>query len=546
MAEEKPKIKTEQQNPYSPPTSDPAGNDSSQVNWGAFTAKLFVLILVSCGIAWASTMKLGLDKVPGIVVGSAFCGLGIFALLKLHDAPRDVWVTYGLKLLSVTAYKILNFTLATWLAIDLGFEKQTAFYIITGWSLFMTAATILCGSITDVLGLRKTLFIGIFLCVVSRFMMVTLDNRMLILIFAMIPLAVGEAFCTPVLVAALRKFTKPSQRTVAFSLFYALMNFGFMVGYFTSDAVSKSVLNQEGAMLNLLGLQMTQYQALLFTSMAIELLMIPLVFVMSKVKVEADPALAELNYIDGVVHTTKKAAADVTALLSSLLASKGFGRLLVFLLLIGLLKVVFNVMDYVLPTFTKQELGEGVNTGRFNAVNGILILVLAPAIGLLTQRFTAYSMVILGGFITAASFLFIATPPQAFQGAADGWLGKLIGHGYMQLEGAVHPYYVMIVLWQVVFSIGEAFYSPRVYEYAAAIAPKGQEASYSSLSYIPLLLGKLITGAAFGGLLERYCPAEGPRNPAMMWTIIGSMVLIAPVGLLLLRAQIRVKEEGRE
>ena len=517
-----------------------------ELQLGPFIVKLLILLAVSAGIAWASAMKLNLGNVPGIVVGSAFCGLGIFALLKLDGAPRDVWVTYGLKLFSVTAYKILNFTLASWLAVDLGFDKQHAFYIITGWSLFMTAATIICGSITDVLGLRKTLLIGITLCVLSRFLMISLDNKWLILGCAMIPLAVGEAFCTPVLVAALRKFTLPSQRTVAFSLFYALMNFGFMVGYFTSDAVSKTVLKMDGGIFTLLGLQMTQYQALLFTSMSVELLMIPLVLLMRKVEEVKDEALSKMGYWQGLGHTTLQAARDVKRIFASLLGTKNFERLLIFLLLIGLLKVVFNVMDYVLPTFTEQELGKGVNTGRFNAVNGILILILAPAIGLLTQKCTAYTMVILGGFITAASFLFVALPPEVFQGAANGWLGKVIGNGYMELKGTVHPYYVMIVLWQVVFSIGEAFYSPRVYEYAAAIAPAGQEASYSSLSYIPLLLGKLITGAAFGGLLARYCPAEGPRNPAMMWTIIGSMVLIAPVGLLLLRSKIRVKEEGRE
>jgi hypothetical protein len=31
-----------------------------------------------------------------------------------------------------------------------------------------------------------------------------------------------------------------------------------------------------------------------------------------------------------------------------------------------------------------------------------------------------------------------------------------------------------------------------------------------------------------------------------MWLIIGLMVLVAPVGLLLFRRYIRVKEEGRE
>ena len=66
----------------------------------------------------------------------------------------------------------------------------------------------------------------------------------------------------------------------------------------------------------------------------------------------------------------------------------------------------------------------------------------------------------------------------------------------------------MAALYLTVFSIGEAFYSPRVYEYAAAIAPKGQEASYGSLAYLPFLVGKILVGAG-GWLLAAFCPEHG-------------------------------------
>ena len=70
----------------------------------------------------------------------------------------------------------------------------------------------------------------------------------------------------------------------------------------------------------------------------------------------------------------------------------------------------------------------------------------------------------------------------------------------------------MIALFVVLFSVGEAFYSPRVYEYAAAIAPKGLEASYSALSYVPFLLAKLLVGTFAGPLLATYCPEHGVRH----------------------------------
>jgi hypothetical protein len=129
---------------------------------------------------------------------------------------------------------------------------------------------------------------------------------------------------------------------------------------------------------------------------------------------------------------------------------------------------------------------------------------------------------------------------------ADGVLGRFIGHWYLGLEGSVHPYYVMTAIFVLFLSLGEAFYSPRVYEYAAAIAPRGQEASYAALSYIPFLLAKLLVGTVSGPLLAKYCPEVGERNSAMMWLIVALMATVAPVGLILFRKYIRVREAGRD
>ena len=93
--------------------------------------------------------------------------------------------------------------------------------------------------------------------------------------------------------------------------------------------------------------------------------------------------------------------------------------------------------------------------------------------------------------------------------------------------------------------MGEAFYSPRVYEYAAAIAPKGQEASYAALSYVPFLLAKLLIGTFSGTLLARYCPEQGVREPGTMWLFVALTATIAPVGLIALQRFIRLHEAGR-
>jgi hypothetical protein len=139
----------------------------------------------------------------------------------------------------------------------------------------------------------------------------------------------------------------------------------------------------------------------------------------------------------------------------------------------------------------------------------------------------------------------MALPTVWFEPLANGLVGDWLGHGYLGLVGSVHPYYVMIALFVVLLSCGEAFYSPRVYEYAAAIAPKGQEASYAALSYVPFLLAKLLIGTFSGILLARYCPEHGVRHAGTMWLFVALTATVAPVGLILLRRYIRVHEAGR-
>jgi len=102
----------------------------------------------------------------------------------------------------------------------------------------------------------------------------------------------------------------------------------------------------------------------------------------------------------------------------------------------------------------------------------------------------------------------------------------------------------MIALFVALLSVGEAFYSPRVYEYAAAIAPKGQEASYSALSYVPFLIGKLLVG------LSRYAagkvlPGERGETLGNLWLAVASPPQ-SRRSLIVFRKYARVHEAGRE
>jgi MFS family permease len=367
----------------------------------------------------------------------------------------------------------------------------------------------------------------------------------------LLPLAVGEALGTPVLIAATRRYSTTAQRSISFSLIYMVMNVGYWVAARIFDYVRHSL--GEHGQLNVVGIQISTYRTLFLVSLGIEFLLLPIIYFLRKGAEATDEGVQftgePIRYSAGTFLqrlwlTVRDSGRDTIALFKWLLGQSRFYRLLAFFLLIGFLKLIFLQMDYVFPKFGIRELGSGAPIGQLSAINYILIIILAPLVGALTQRFAAYGMVIVGGVICAASVFVMALPTDWFEMTAQGPIGQWIGHWYLGVRGSIHPYYVMIAIYISVFSVGEAFYSPRVYEYAAAIAPKGQEASYGSLAYLPFLFGKLLVGSG-GWLLAAFCPETGPRHSGMMWFIFALAASIAPIGLIAFRRYIRVQEAGR-
>jgi MFS family permease len=483
------------------------------------------------------------DNVPPVAATGLHGFLAKFTVLK--GAQRELWLTFLIKFLIYTAYSVTNKTMVLWLSKDLGFNDQAAGAIVGWvWAPAMTIFTLLAGSLTDAIGLRRTFFLGVAVCTVARTVMVTTTVPWLALTCGVLPLAVGEALGTPVLLAATRVYSTTAQRSISFSIIYALMNVGYLAAGYIFDFIRSLDLH-----LNIAGFQPTPHEQLFGVSLAFEILLFPAIYFLRRNVGREDAATEASRARSGIwsemMRTMRKGANDTAALFHRLIGQSAFYRLLAFFLLIGFLKAIFLQMDYVFPKFGDREMGLHAPVGKLAGINAILIIVLAPVVGALTQRIPSYRVVIIGSIICAAGVFIMALPTDWFVPAANSALGGALGHGYLRLTGAIHPYYVMSALYLTVFSVGEAFYSPRVYEYAASIAPPGQEASYGSLAYLPFLVGKLLVGTS-GWLLATFCPEHGPRRSDILWLIFALAASVAPIGLVLFRRYIRVPEAGRQ
>jgi len=481
--------------------------------------------------------------------------LGRFTVLR--GAPRELWVIFAVHLVGYVSYQVMNMTFVLWLSYNFGCTDQEATSWVFYWSALMTLATVFVGSFTDAIGVRKALLLSLYICVAARVVMTFVTVKWAALALGMLPVAIGEALGTPAMVAATRRFSTTAQRSISFSLFYAFMNVGFLIAVLLFDFVRQHVGDRHGQfVLPLVGIQLTSYRTLLLISLLAQCALFPLLYFGLREGVEATDEGVKIaprpsrytheKFLKALRLTLRDTARETFRIFGELWRQAGFYKFLGFLALAAFVRLIFIHMNYTYPKFGIRELGDGSPVGTLYGINAFLIIFLVPLVGALSQKVSAYKMVTIGSTIATASVFIMAMPSAWFQGIADLSVVRWLACHGLGLCGNVNPWYVMIFLFVVVLSVGESFYSPRLYEYAAAIAPKGQEGSYMSLSYLPFFLAKLGVASLSGMLLAKYCPETGPRHSQMLWLIIALTTAICPVGLITLRRWIRVPEAGRD
>ncbi len=477
----------------------------------------------------------------------------------LRTAPRELWIVYAAYVLENIAYGVgASSVLTLWLSSDLGFGDKKAGATIAVYSTLMSLMTVLVGSLTDAAGIRRTFLLGFWICLFSRIIMTASVSPMVALPFGLYLQALGLALMVPVMTAAMKRYSTAAQRSMAFALYYALQNLGFAIAGYLFDHLRNRLGEHGSWTITGLGVELSTYRVLILLSVVFTIpgLILTWFFLREGVEMtESGPRIPEQkvksrraeNPLAALWRTVRETAVKTAQIFVALWKQPSLYRFLVFMSLVIGVKLIVYHMYFTFPKFGLRELGEGAPIGRlYTVLNPVLIVLLVPICGALTQRISAYRMVMVGSFIAASSVFFLAIPPHWFAPLADGWLGHLIAHTWLGIPGAVNPLYVSICLFVVLDSVGEALWTPRLFEYAAAIAPKGQEASYMAISVLPYFAAKFVVGSMSGFLLDRYCPAVGPRDSAFMWFLIGCMAMITPIGTFLLRRYIQVQEAGRE
>ena len=176
-------------------------------------------------------------------------------------------------------------------------------------------------------------------------------------------------------------------------------------------------------------------------------------------------------------------------------------------------QTLFTYNWLVLPQYISRAFEGWI--GRYFEIasnaNPILIFFLVPIITALTQKAKVYNMMIVGTLVMAAPAFLLA----------------------------IGPYWWTLFGYIFIMTVGEAMWQPRFLQYAAEIAPEGRTGAYMGVAQLPWFLTKMLVPLLYSGwMMDRYCPAEGPKNTQFMWFVFGCIAICSTILLILARGWI--------
>lgn len=173
-------------------------------------------------------------------------------------------------------------------------------------------------------------------------------------------------------------------------------------------------------------------------------------------------------------------------------------------------QTLFTYNWFVLPAYINRAFAGWIGNYYevFSNQNPLLVFVLAPIIGVITQKRNVYDTMIWGTLIMAAPAFLLA-----------------IG---------TNP--VLLGAYIVISTIGEVMWQPRFLQYAAEIAPEGETGRYVGVAQWPWFLTKMLVPLLYSGrMMDRYCPAVGTKDTETMWLIFAFIAATSTIMLWLAR-----------
>ncbi|MGK5087445.1 MFS transporter [Bdellovibrionota bacterium FG-2] len=454
-----------------------------------------------------------------------------FAEFKvLKTASREFWLINVITFLDMLAYFSTVNIITLYLTTNVGFNDLDSGAWVGIYSLYVTAFIFGVGAVCDVIGIKKSYYIGIILLIISRFGMGVAPNFLTgetlkhVVVVFLLMMSLGIAFMGPIHNTAMRRFTTKENRSTGFNVYYLIMNVGaIFAGFAVTDGFRNWLGDVKG-----------------------NLAIMDFAFVMYLICFVCTWLINENNYSDQSERTDTKELLKTRPLqvFLSVWKEKPFRRLVLFLMFTIGVRLVFTHQFLVMPKYYTRVLYGDFDLGLANSINPFIIIVGLILLIPIINKFDTFKLIVVGMAVSASSLIFMALPIQWF----------LAVPGIHNLSQA----YKFVIFAQItVFALGELLFSPRFTEYIAVVAPNDKVASYMSLAALPMFIAKPINGFISGILVAGFS-YEGIRakidsgniaygdSPEFMWLVYFGAALISPIAVIAMKRVLTSSHEEKK
>ncbi|MGA7992222.1 MAG: MFS transporter [Thermoanaerobaculia bacterium] len=381
---------------------------------------------------------------------------------------RTFWVANVLELFERFAFYGSKAVLAVYLnrAVGLG---TTGNDLVGIYGMLVFGLPIFAGVAVDRFGFKRSL-LACFSIFCAGYTLISLAGlpagqplvealgKKAFVVLALVVTSIGGSLIKPCVVGTVARTTTVETKSLGYSIYYTLVNFG---GFF-GPILASEVRTRWGI------------AEVLLMSAAVSgaLVLGTLLFY----KEPAGPR-------EG--RTLARVVSDATTVLRN-------ARFLAFLVIFSGFWIMFWQVFYALPFYVTDVL----KIERFELLETVdalgIIFLSVPATALMKRVRPIRAMA--GGFAVASASWLVITLSQSWQG---------------------------VVVAMLLFALGESMQAPRFYEYVADLAPEGQTGTYMGFAFLPVAIGAFVAGHLSGYLIEHYLKSAHPGGMWTLLSAIG-------------------------
>ncbi|MBI3924862.1 MAG: MFS transporter [Armatimonadetes bacterium] len=429
----------------------------------------------------------------------------LWASLRLLFQGRHavgLWLVNLVNVVDSVAYFGTLSLMTVFLSSDIKVSDQLSGMTVSVYTGLVTLTMFLGGFLCDRLGVRRTITLALLMEAVGRSLLASaplwLEARAPAAWTGLSLAALGAGLLQPALYAAIKQQTDSETATLGYSFLYSTMMLGLGLGAMFSPFVrTDEVLIRLGA-LQVVGLNLG-IAGVFWVGAGLTWLILGAQWLLYRPELDPPGEASE---------PSRWRLSDLPI---------WDAKFIFFISVLLPVRTLFAHWFLTLPLYVFRVYPEAVSN-RFEWLNGLnsaIVLVLVPLVAAATRRVPIVDMMILGTSVSVLSAFLLLPSPSAG----------------------------LLIAFVVVFSLGESLWGSRFFEYVADIAPPGKVGAYMGLAGLPWFLAKFTTGLYSGGMLNRFVPEHGPRDPGTLWLIYGCFALLSPVGLVLARKWLLLRKE---